>query len=335
MSIAGGDNMLKSRTTLLTILSLILLIVSPLPCLVQTSQAQDTTVKDNKNKNKKTYTGTPVLWREPTDLESRNLLLGAGGETMKPDLSRVTFIEEKKGGWSTKYRVRDGAGNEWIAKLGKEAQTDTAANRLLWAVGYEPEIAYLVPHLTITGKGTFDNVRLEARPKEVKRTGTWMWDDNPFIGTRELQGLKIMMALINNWDMKDDNNQILASRGETTGGELRYIVSDLGGSFGKTGGIISRSRNKPSDYVEAKFIKAVKGDRVDVNYGGKNKKLFDDLTVQDAKWIAGYLARLNDDQIKDAFRAANYAPDDVEQLARAVRERINALSRISANTTTD
>jgi hypothetical protein len=47
------------------------------------------------------------------------------------------------------------------------------------------------------------------------------------------------------------------------------------------------------------------------------------------------LARLNDDQIKDAFRAANYAPDDVEQLARAVRERINALSRISANTTTD
>ena len=106
--------MLKSKTTLLTVLSLILLIASPLPCLPQASQAQDTTVKD-KNKVKKTYTGIPVLWREPTDIESRNLLLGAGGETMKPDLSRVTFIEEKKGGWSTKYRVRDGAGNEWIA----------------------------------------------------------------------------------------------------------------------------------------------------------------------------------------------------------------------------
>jgi hypothetical protein len=333
MSIAGGDNMLKSRTTLLTILSLFLLIASPLAYLEQTSQAQDN--KDNKNKVKRTYTGTPVLWREPTDIESRNLLLGAGGETMKPDPSRVTFIEEKKGGWSTKYRVRDGAGNEWIAKLGKEAQTDTAANRLLWAVGYESEIAYLIPHLTIIGKGTFDNVRLEARPKEVKRTGTWKWDDNPFKGTRELHGLKIMMALINNWDMKDDNNQILASRGETTGGELRYIVSDLGGSFGKTGGIISRSRNKPSDYIKAEFIKTVKGDRIDLNYGGKNQKLFDDLTLQDAKWIAGYLARLSDDQIKDAFRAANYAPEDVEQLARAVRERINALTRISANTTTD
>jgi len=323
--------MLKVKTTLLVVLSLIILIMPSLPGLAQdaTRQAQNTSIKDDKNK--KTYTGTPVLWREPTDIESRNLLLGAGGEAMKPDLSSVTFVEEKTGGYSTKYRVRDGAGNEWIAKLGKEAQPDTAANRLLWAVGYEPEIAYLVPHLTIVGKGTFDNVRLEARPKAVKRISTWKWDDNPFKGTRELQGLKIMMALINNWDMKDANNQILASSGDTSGGELRYIISDLGGSFGKTGGFISRSRNKPSDYVKADFVKAVNGNRVDVNYGGKNKKLFGDLTVQDAKWIAGYLSRLSDEQIKDAFRAANYSPEAVEQLARAVRERIDELTKISSN----
>jgi hypothetical protein len=323
--------MLKVKTTLLVVLSLIILTMPSLPSLAQeaTRQAQNTSIKDDKNK--KTYTGTPVLWREPTDIESRNLLLGAGGETMKPDLSSVTFVEKKAGGYSTKYRVRDGAGNEWIAKLGKEAQPDTAANRLLWAVGYEPEIAYLVPHLTIVGKGAFDNVRLEARPKAVKRISTWKWDDNPFKGTRELQGLKIMMALINNWDMKDDNNQILASSSDTNGGELRYIVSDLGGSFGKTGGFISRSRNKPSDYVKADFVKAVSGNRVDVNYGGKNKKLFDDLTVGDAKWIAGYLSRLSDEQIKDAFRAANYSAEDVEQLGRAVRERIDELTKISSN----
>src|SRR6266542_1702234 len=321
--------MLKVKITLLIVLSLIILIIPGLPGLAQdaTRQAQNTSIKDDKNK--KTYTGTPVLWREPTDIESRNLLLGAGGERMKPDLSKVTFLEEKAGGYSKKYRVRDAAGNEWSAKLGKEAQPDTAANRLLWAVGYEPEIAYLVPHLTIVGKGTFDNVRLEARPKGVKRISIWKWDDNPFKGTRELQGLKILMALINNWDMKDANNQILASNSDTNGGELRYIISDLGGSFGKTGGIISRSRNKPSDYVKADFVKTVNGSRVDINYGGKNKKLFDNLTVQDAKWIAGYLSRLSDEQIKDAFRAANYPPEDVEQLARAVRERIDELTKIS------
>jgi hypothetical protein len=329
--------MLKLKTTLLAVFSIIILVTSTLPNFAQAAigQTQNTTAKDDKHKDKKTYTGTPVLWREPTDIESRNLLLGAGGETMKPDLSRVTFVEDKPGGYSTKYRVRDGAGNEWIAKLGKEAQPDTAANRLLWAIGYETEIAYLIPHLTIIGKGTFDNVRLEARPKDVKRTGIWKWNDNPFKGTRELQGLKIMMALINNWDMKDDNNEILATRGETTGGELRYIISDLGGSFGKTGGIISRSRNKPSDYVKAEFVKSVKGDRVDINYGGKNKELFKDITVQDAEWIAGWLRRLSDEQIKDAFRAANYTPEEVEALASAVRNRISALTSVSTNVATN
>lgn len=317
--------MLKFKITLLTILSIVLLSTFAWP-----GAAQD----DKDKKAKETYTGTPILWREPTDIESRNLLLGAGGEAMKSDLSRITYIEQKTGGHSTKYRVRDSAGNEWIAKLGKEAQTDTAANRLLWAVGYETEIAYLIPHLTIIGKGDFDNVRLEARPKDVKRLGEWKWENNPFNGKPELQGLKIMMALINNWDMKNANNEILATRGQTTGGELRYIISDLGGTFGKTGGFISRSRNKPSDYVKAEFVKAVKGDLIDFNYGGKNKKLFEDLKVQDAKWITTWLGRLSEEQIKDAFRAANYKPEEVEALAQAVRERIDALTKVSATATT-
>lgn len=295
-----------------------------------------TTFSQNKESKKKAaLQGTPVLWQEPTDIESRNLLLGAGGEEMKPALEKVTFLEDKKGGYSTKYRVRDAADNEWIAKIGKEAQPDTAANRLVWAVGYVTEIAYLVPKLTIEGKGTFDNVRLEARPKNVERVGNWSWEDNPFKGTPQLQGLKILMVMINNWDMKDENNQILAPRNETTDApELRYIVSDLGGSFGKTGGIISRSRNKPSDYVKAKLIESVKGDRIGFNYGGKNKKLFEDITIEDAHWLAALLSRLSDDQIRDAFRAANYGPADVEALSGAFRARINELSGVSREVAT-
>ena len=310
--------MLKLKITFLTIFSLLFLVASSVPAQAQKKDA----------KEKKVYTGTPVLWHAPNDIQSRNLLLGAGGERMKPDLSRVTFIEEKKGGWSTKYRVRDGKGVEWVAKLSKEAQPETASNRLVWAVGYETEIVYLVPELEIVGKGTFKNVKLEARPKDVKRTEYWLWADNPFIGKPEFQGLKIMMVLINNWDMKDDNNAILATKGVATS-ERRYIISDLGATFGKTGGVISRSRNKPSDYVKSEFVKGVKGNNVEFNYGGKNGKLFDDITVSDARWLAGWLGRLSDDQIKDAFRAANYATEEVEMLAGAVRARINALANLS------
>ena len=283
--------------------------------------------KDKKDKgDKKEVTGTPVLWREPADIASRNLLLGAGGEEMKPDISRLTFVEDRKGGYSKKYLVRDAKGNEWVAKLGKESQPDTAANRLLWALGYETEIAYLVSKATIEGKGEFENVRLEARPKNVKRAGLWMWENNPFVNTPEFRGLKILMLMINNWDMKDDNNEILAIRGDTTGeGELRYIISDLGGSFGKTGGFFARSRNEPKDFVKADFIKKVNGNVIDFNYGGKNQKLFENITVEDARWLSGLFKRLTDEQIKDAFRAANYSPEEVDMLAGALKERIVAL----------
>jgi hypothetical protein len=315
--------MLKSRTSLLLVLLVVFLISSAVPIPAQTKNTKD-------KKAKKVYSGAPVLWQAPDDIESRNLLVGAGGEALKPDLSQVTFVAEKQGGWSKKYTVRDGKGDEWVAKLSKEAQPETAANRLLWAVGYQTEISHLVPELDIQGKGTFKNVRLEARPKDVKRTGEWLWANNPFVGKPEFQGLKIMMVLINNWDMKDDNNQILATKG-VTDSERRYIVSDLGATFGKTGGIISRSRNKPSDYVKAEFVKGISGSEVDFHYGGKNGKLFDDITIQDVKWLAPWLSRLSDEQLKDAFRAANYSNEEVELLAGAVRARINALTNLSGS----
>ena len=139
-----------------------------------------------------------------------------------------------------------------------------------------------------------------------------------------------MMVLINNWDMKDDNNAILATRGVTPSAR-RYIISDLGATFGKTGGIISRSRNKPSDYAKSEFVKGVKGNTVDFHYGGKNGKLFDNITVGDTKWLAGWLGRLSDHQIRDAFRAANYTTEEVELLAVAVRARINTLANLPGN----
>src|SRR5207253_723195 len=152
-----------------------------------------------------------VLW-EAVNISEQNLFFGPGGEEMRPDLSRITFIEEEKGGYSTKYRVKDGAGNVWVAKVGKEAQSETASVRLISALGYKTEINYLAPEHTNPGKGTFTNVRLEARPEGVKRLREWEWKKNPFVGTKQLQGLIIMMSLLNNWDLKNANNKILYLR---------------------------------------------------------------------------------------------------------------------------
>lgn len=290
-----------------------------------------------KKKKKEPPTGTPVLWKDPGDISSRDLFLGPGGEELKPDTSNVTFLKEEVGGYSAAFRVRDGAGNTWVAKLGKEAQPETAASRIVWAVGYVTEIHYLVPCVHIKGAPSksvercegdgFSNVRFEARPKKFKRQGTtWSWANNPFSGTKELKGLIVLMAFINNWDLKDDNNKLVYVPGaEGEQGEIHYILSDLGATFGKTGGVISRSRNDPEDYVKSKFIEGVEGGRVKFAYSGKNSALFKDITVEDAKWVGSLLSQLTDQQLTDAFRAANFTPEEVQMLAGAARARINQL----------
>src|SRR5918998_2095520 len=241
--------------------------------------------KKTKKAPKPMPAGTPVMWREPADIATRDLFHGSGGEAGKPDVSRLTLIEKVEGGFSEKYRVKDAAGREWVAKVSREAQSEAAAVRLLWAVGYVTELTYLAPSVTIAGtpKGTYENVRFEARSKDVKRLDPWLWDKNPFSGKRELQGLKVMMLLLNNWDIKDDNNGILHLRNEAGESELHYIVSDLGATFGKIGSgalwALKRSRNNPADYAEAKFVDHVHKDRVFFHYGGKKQNVFEDISV--------------------------------------------------------
>ncbi len=173
------------------------------------------------------------MW-EKVNISKRDLFYGAGGKKMMPDLSKITFIEEEKDGHNKKYRIKDGSGKTWVAKLGREARPETAAVRLVWALGYKSEINYLVPKITIPGKGTFENVRLEARPDNIDRLDEWQWEDNPFFQTNELQGLKIMMVFLKNWDILDLQNKVLEVKTKK-GKEYHYIVSDLGGTLGKLG----------------------------------------------------------------------------------------------------
>ena len=298
-------------------------------------------VAAEKKSKKKTPRGTPVMWRNRS-VESLDLFDGPGGRTGRPDLRRLRLIKSEAGGYSPKFRVRDASGREWVAKLGEEAQSETAAVRLVWAAGYVTEVNYLVPCAHIPGAKMdkkvdrcegdgFANVRFEARPKGVKRVGPWKWKENPFVGMHQLQGLKILMALLNNWDLKDSNNVILYVPGRGRG-ELRYVISDLGATFGKEGGgpgflwRITRSRNKPEDYADSKFIDKVEGGLVDFHFTGKNSGMFDHITVEDARWVGETLSRLSDKQLSDTFRAANYTPEETRTLTDAVRARINALA---------
>ncbi|HYV25348.1 MAG TPA: hypothetical protein VE969_08940 [Pyrinomonadaceae bacterium] len=315
-----------------------LLVVGLMSAMSATSFAQKD--KDKKD-TKEILTGEAVLWREPTDITSRDLFLGSGGEEMKPDLSNVTFEKEEPSGYSVKYTVHDGAGKKWVVKLGNEARPETTANRLLWAAGYATETVYLAPCAHIKGAPKprkdvkrcegdgFADARFEARGEGVKRGDNWDWKSNPFAAKRELNGLLVMMALLNNWDLKTSNNVVLQVAKPDGTTELQYVISDVGATFGKTGGPISHSRNEPEKYVKTKFVEGTRGDRIKFAYSGKQGSLFDQVSVADAKWIGGLLAQLSDKQIEDAFRAGDFTPEETQMLVAEVKDRINELVNLA------
>ena len=167
-----------------------------------------------------------VFW-EPVDISSRDLFVGPAGD-LQPEFKNVKFLGRQRGGNNLKFRIKDGNGVEWVVKAADESQPEVAATRLLWALGYRTEIDFLVPKFNVDKIGSYRNVRLEARPDHIKRLDRSSWKNSTFRQTKEFDGLKIMMALINNWDLKDENTVIIKD-----GDKHYFVVSDLGSSFGK------------------------------------------------------------------------------------------------------
>jgi hypothetical protein len=311
------------------------------------------TVRTSADDGESISNGQPVLWRLPAEIRTRNLFYGPGGQRLEPR-APFRFIREDRGGTAAKFIIEDARKARWKVKLGEEARPETAATRLLWAVGYFADVNYYIPRLRVAGMrplsrgqkyisrdGQVTQARLELMVSDSRKVDDWSWFNNPFIGTRQFDGLRVMMALMNNWDLKEMNNAIYA----VSGGEQHYVVSDLGATFGKTGGKWSRSKGDVEDYLESEFFEKVTPSTVDLTlhsrppivlaayvpyYRERTRmgKISEDIPRAHAKWIGQLLSQLSERQISDAFRAAGYSPTEVQHYSRKVHERIEQLNAL-------
>jgi len=310
--------------------------------------------KDSSAKNADAANFPQQIWRDPGDMASLDLIYGTGGKAHAPDpTGTFTFDKEDLAQTSPKFWVTDGQGVAWKVKLGAEPQAETAATRFLWAAGYFVNEDFYISDLTVKGLpklqrgqefvssgGIVHGARLERKLATVTKLGDWDWFDNPFLGHRELNGLRVMMSLLNNWDLKAANNSIYA-----VDGERRYAVSDVGATFGNTGNSLTRSKGVPKDYERSAFIAKDSPDFMDFvlhsrpfftgvveasNYRERTKmeEITKHIPRADAQWLGQRLSRLTDDQIRDAFRAAGFGSQDVERLTRTIRQRFAALEAL-------
>lgn len=336
------------RRTLPTVFLFLILVVPAFNASTRGGSPAQEKSKQNKSEKEKprvvdSSEGHPVLWNEPTDIETLDLFYGSGGREGEPDLTgKFTYVGADTKGTQKKIYVKDDKDRDWTVKFGSEARPETAASRFVWAMGYHVDEDYFVERVHIEGMsgGDATNVRFERRHDGLKNVGLWTWESNPFVGTRELDGLKVLMVVMNNWDLKVINNKVVRptkKSGEDTE-ERIYYVGDLGATFGKTGSLAHElhlpgdppagTKDKPGQYAHQDFIDGVRNGMVRFHYKGKDPEVLKGIRVETAKWMGNMLARLSEAQLNDAFRAGGYRGSELSTLVRAIRERIGELQNL-------
>jgi hypothetical protein len=297
-----------------------------------------------------------AIWRDPGDVARLDMINGPGGPGGEP-AAPFRFVEEQTSGSQPCVSVQDARNRLWRVKWGNEVRAENVAVRLAWACGYFAETTYFVSSGTIEGAGglgrarnciaedgAFTEARFELEDPAVRKMfeeHSWAWNDNPFVGTRELHGLKVIVMLLSNWDTKDrrdvargSNTAIFEHRLSRWRHEARYLITDWGGSMGRWGSnIVTRGRWDPAGFETQtpQFITGVDQGVISFGYTGqRTADVSTDIRTRDAAWLYGYLGQITDDQLRDMLRASGANAEETEVFTRSLRDRITQLGRVSA-----
>jgi hypothetical protein len=287
-----------------------------------------------------TTTGKPALFEDRGDIASLDLFWGMGSEDKAPK-APFKFEKEDSSGTNPKVKVTDANGVKWNVKFDEEVHAEIACSRIVWACGYKVEESYFVAAGQIEGAkgldrakpfiakdGSFKNALFEKRPENIaRRNKPWSWMSNPFSNTKEFSGLLMLVMLLNNWDTKEDNNEVLGMY-DADGATAHewYIVSDWGGSLGKSGSVFSHNKWDLKDYSKQKLVEKAGKKKIDFTYGGVMSGMLEKMPVAHVKWFASIVGQLSPKQLQDAFKAAGASDAEVAGFASAIKLRIDELT---------
>jgi hypothetical protein len=304
-----------------------------------------------------------VLWQDPGQVETRNLRYGPGGSDLQPR-APFTFEKEDLSGGTPKVRVSDANGRTWVIKFGEEVLPDVFASRLAWTVGYYAEPNYYLDGQTVSGvhglsraeryideHGRAKGGRFQLRTNDPQYMAgySWGWEENPFSGTAQLNGLRVLMMLVSNWDdkdMRDDHVGISTSVHSVTlwerpgtnnsimrdSGRYMFFVDDWGSSLGQWGGFLGRSKRDCDGFLEESrhFVHGVRDGHVEFGFKAVHtRNLSKGIRVSDVSWLMQYLGRVTDEQLQAGLAASGATPKMTACYTKALRMRIRQLEQIA------
>jgi hypothetical protein len=289
-----------------------------------------------------------LIWLDPAD--GRDPADGPGGAESAPQ-PPFSFIEEHLTGTQPCVSVRDARRRVWRVKWGEEVRSETFAARFAWACGYFAQPTHFVRCGTIAGSGPdlkragqcisadtgqFRDARFQLDEPEVRKffdEYSWSWDDNPFVGTPQLSGLKIVVMLLSNWDTKDRRD---VARGSNTAifeygrgyrkREARYVLSDWGGSMGRWGEtIVTRGRWDADAFVEqtSQFVTGVADGVVTFGYAGqRTADVARGIPVAHVRWFLPLVHAITNESLTRALAESGATDVEASRFSGALLERI-------------
>ncbi len=294
-----------------------------------------------------------ILWQAPRAITVDDWIWGPGGTARAPQ-PPYEFVDEDLNGTNPKLRVRDAKGDRWVVKFGGENHGDVFASRLLFALGYVTQPNYYVASGSISGvhdlkrakpfvgrDGSFRFARFKLRDHKALAAvdgEAWSWNDNPFAGTPQLNGLKILMMLMSNWDAKDArdgegrNTSVYTQPKGDHAGRRFYAFDDWGATMGKWGGFFARDKWNPEGYqAQTKdFVRLAPDGRLEWGYRGKHDAdITSGISVDDVRWLLTYLRPVSDDELRAGLRASGATNRQIEIYTQSIRARITQLERLA------
>ncbi len=315
------------------------------------SFAQATHAPGDANRAMIESTPTRLLWREPRPSTVEDWKCGFEGCDYAP-VAPFRFVKEEGEGTTPKLDVTDARGRSWNVKFGAKVITEPFGYRFVTAIGYLVEPSYYVPSGVIQGApalhrarefvrpdGSFRHARFQVRDKkfEFVKDSAWSLADNPFRGTHEFAGLKILLMLLSNWDTKDERDVVegpntAVFRTNEGGGPVQfYSFFDWGSTLGRWGGLMRRDRSDCSGFAAdtPKFVRSAHGGPIAWGYSGKHEEVRSGITADDIRWLLQYLHRITPEEIQAGLKASGATDRQTACWSDSIQDRIRQLEAVA------
>ena len=268
------------------------------------------------------------LWIKPD--ANRDLFWGIGGKRLAPDPSRALHGHRNQAHVATVAAIRSRSRRrqrEWTVKFPPEASTEVVASRLFWGVGYhQPPIYYLAEwhaESATFGQSPAPGAISREIPDLIglKSDTFWSYYENPFVGTKQLNGMLVMHAMLGNSDLKDDQNAFYTLEKPVEGASRWYVARDLGQTFGRTG-LLDPPRGDVEVFEQTPFIRGVANGRSSSSTTAVTKRSSrtSRRPTSDGSATASRACRIVSSH--DAFRAGGYPKSLADRFIRRLKQKI-------------